>query len=157
MQKYLCRRLACACVRCGASRCLSLLGHIRRAPRGILHGSILFATTRRQCQPCAAYRAKGSGSSVCVLSVFSVFCFPRRAPGGGLCESSIRRQQQEMRRDIKGGGDAIKRLKCDVAFVNSGVYCLAVHTQPPGQLNNANAFFCHPVSYVVFFFHIAKC
>ena len=54
----------------------------RRAPRGTLHRSILFATTRRQCEMCATYRATSGYGFVRVLSVFSVFCFPRRAPGG---------------------------------------------------------------------------
>lgn len=54
----------------------------RRAPRGTLHRSILFTTVCRDCQACATYRAIGGYGFVCVLSVFSVFCFPRRAPGG---------------------------------------------------------------------------
>ena len=54
----------------------------RRAPGGALHRSISFVPACRQCQACAAYRAIGGYGFVCVLSVFSVFCFPRRAPGG---------------------------------------------------------------------------
>ena len=107
--------------------CECLLYIFRRAPGGVLHISILFAPACRNCQPCAAYRASGSGRSVCILLAF-IFCFPGRAPGGALCESSIRRQQEEMRRDFKGGGDAVKRLERDIAFVNGGVHCLAVHT-----------------------------
>ena len=54
----------------------------RRAPWGTLHRSILFTTVCRQCEMCTTYRAIGGYGVVCVLSVFSVFCFPRRAPWG---------------------------------------------------------------------------
>ena len=54
----------------------------RRAPWGALHRSVSFVPACRQCQACATYRAIGGYGFMCVLSVFSVFCFPRRAPWG---------------------------------------------------------------------------
>lgn len=129
IQRYARRQRAAVCP-CLCAYVLAQAVYVyifRRAPGGVLHISILFAPACRNCQPCAAYRASSSGRSVCILLAF-ISCFPGRAPGGALCESSIRRQQEEMRRDFKGGGDAVKRLERDIAFVNGGVHCLAVHT-----------------------------
>ena len=83
VQRYARRQRAAVCL-CLCAYVLTQAVYVyspRRPPRGTLHGSILFATTRRQCQPCATYRAKCSGGSVCILLAF-IFCFPRRAPGG---------------------------------------------------------------------------